>query len=253
MGPSKGRKAFPVTCYLDESATDGNTPTAVVGGVLLNSSGVASLDKHWGSMLDEFALRPALHMKDFGLHGRFASMSSQKKHTLFARAVEIIVEHRIYTLSATLDHDDYRNTFSEGTRFEHSAYELCFIATALGNGKAAEYYRYELPIAYIVDAGNPYAEHVVRAHQEMEKLSRESDFPRNVGSLTFGDDEKISALQAADIICWSARRRATSSKFPQGLTLLETLFDAAGHLPVPIEKVALQALEDHFQSKRPKE
>jgi hypothetical protein len=39
------REALVVTCYLDESATDGSTPTAVVGGLLVNSSHFLGLDK----------------------------------------------------------------------------------------------------------------------------------------------------------------------------------------------------------------
>lgn len=56
-----------VNCYLDESATDGGTPSAVVGGLVLNSSQLDHLDIEWSAMLHDFDLSPGLHMKDFGL------------------------------------------------------------------------------------------------------------------------------------------------------------------------------------------
>jgi hypothetical protein len=60
-----------VTCYLDESATDGGTPQAVVGGLQMNESHFLGFDPAWREMLHDFGLEPALHMKDFGPHGRF--------------------------------------------------------------------------------------------------------------------------------------------------------------------------------------
>jgi hypothetical protein len=118
-----------VTCYLDESATDGSTPTAVVGGLLTNSSYFVGLDEKWSAMLDddEFSLRPGLHMKDFGRHGRFANMLPAKRSKIFTRAVEIIKEHNICTIAVTLEHDQYRAIVPHVVRRSMSAYGLCFI------------------------------------------------------------------------------------------------------------------------------
>lgn len=243
------RQALAVSCYLDESATDGSTPTAVVGGLLLNASFYKNLDLEWGSMLTEFDLLPALHMKDFGLHGRFANIGADRLRAIFVRATSLIADHRIYTLSATLNHRDYQEAFSGLTRQHHSAYEMCFIMAALGNGKMAVRNNYNDPIAFVVDSGNPYAEHVRLAHREMEKLYKETGFPSNIGTLTFSGDESISALQAADIVCWGARRRAVALKFPAGMESIEYLFNETVHATIPVEKAALQELERHWSAR----
>jgi hypothetical protein len=54
-----------ITCYLDESATDGSTPCSVVGGVLINSSGHKQLVLEWKTLLDDFDLWPGLHLREF--------------------------------------------------------------------------------------------------------------------------------------------------------------------------------------------
>jgi hypothetical protein len=222
-----------------------------VGGILINSSGYAALSEKWEIMLDEFGLRPAFHMKDFGLHGRFATIDNQTKAAVFKRACSIIEEFKIYSTSAILHHKDYRAAFSEETRRFHSVYELCFIVAALGNGKMAEHNDYAGPIALVVDRGNPYSEQVRRAHLEMVEINKQHGVPRNLGSLTFADDDEISALQASDIICWGARRKATSSRFPAELSPIENLLrNEDTHVQAEIPMKALQELESYFQSIR---
>jgi len=55
--------------YLDESATDGSTPIAVVGGLLLDWNRYAWLDMEWERALDSYGIK-ALHMKNIGRRGQ---------------------------------------------------------------------------------------------------------------------------------------------------------------------------------------
>ena len=66
-------------CYLDESATDGGTPKAVVGGILLDRERYALFNDEWEQIITRRSLQPSIHMKDFGRHGRFAKMSSRHR------------------------------------------------------------------------------------------------------------------------------------------------------------------------------
>jgi hypothetical protein len=219
--------------------------------MLVDSSYYVNLDDEWGKMLDDFELRPALHMKDFGRHGRFADMKDDKQLKIFNRVAELIEYHKIYSMSASLEHKDYLDSFSVETRQNHSAYELCFLGAVLGNSKLAQRNNYQDPIAFVVDSGNPYAKQVSLAHREMEKLCREGGFPSNIGNLTFANDELVSALQAADVICWGARRKATLMRFPVGMAPIEPLLDIAhGHAHIPLEKAAFEALENNWQSRK---
>jgi hypothetical protein len=245
---STHRKALSVTCYLDESATDGGTPTAVVGGLLLNEHDGFSLDRQWRDMLNEFGLT-VLHMRDFQAH-RF---DQSAKSRILSRATKIIADNRIYSLSAMLEHEDYRNSFSDETRRDHSPYELCFILAALANAKMAQFNKYQEPIAFVVDQGNRYADQVRLAHAEMDGLYQATGFPTNMGKLWFADDQNVTALQAADVICWGARRKATATvnRFPKEFSCIEDLIsDPKHHEMIPMEREAMMALESYFQSRR---
>jgi hypothetical protein len=72
------------------------------------------------------------------------------------------------------------------------------------NHGQAEHIKYQDDIAFLLDNGNPYRQQVDYAHYAMTK--RQGTVHLHVGSLTFGDDKKISALQAADVIAWGLHR-----------------------------------------------
>jgi hypothetical protein len=239
-----------VTGYFDESATDGSTPTAVVGGMLINYENWGDLSDQWETLMGHFPeLRPALHMKDFGQHGRFADMSASRRDSIFSEVAKIIDERRSYTLSASLDHADYNQRFSAATKANHSTYELCFIIAALEVGKLSEVNKYRYPVPLVIDEGNAYAEQVFRAHREMFRLSRQTGFPRNIGILSFGDDLKTPALQVADVICWGARRKATNTKFLEGTEPILSLLDPeTAYLEAKLDSATMEELEMHFKA-----
>jgi len=233
-----------VTCYLDESATDGATPVALVGGVILNSQDYELLAEEWEAMLGRFSLSPSFHMKDFGLHGRLSAISSNAKADIFRTAASIISARRIYTLSVTLSPADYKDSLSDVSRKEHSLYELCFLGAAISNGKMAKANDYHDRVAFVLDSGNAYAEQVRKAHQELQSYSKSHGIPSNVGSLAFEDDEQVSALQAADIVCWAARRKASGSRFfPESKPIEELISDETSHHSVSLGSDILQQLE----------
>jgi hypothetical protein len=79
-----------------------------------------------------------------------------------------------------------------------------------------------------MDTGNNYKHHVVEAYEEIVRMQNLDEW--NMGSLTFTTDS-LNALQAADVIAWSARRRMIQA-FPVGFEPLEGIFDDDhyGHL-----------------------
>ncbi len=231
-------QALAVTCYLDESATDRGTPTAVVAGLLINKSHFIGLDKKWNAMLDEFGLRPGFHMKDFGLHGRFADMSPETRRRIFDRVLQIIRDHNICTLAVTLEHAQYRAVFPEDSERAMSQYGLCFIACVIGNHQIAAGNAYAKRVAFVVDSGNPYAEQVRLAHKDITRVQADGHF-LNLGSLTFDLDDHITALQAADAVCWAVRRRAAKYPFVDGFEPLEGILDNQAHNQTPFSEVAM--------------
>jgi hypothetical protein len=243
-------QALAVTCYLDESATDGSTPTAVVGGLLVNSSHFFGLDPKWRAMLDEFHLWPGLHMKDFGRNNRFGGMPREMRRAILTRAVDIIKAHNICTLAATLEYGQYKAILPATVRRGMSAYGLCFIACVLGNHQIAEGNKYDKRIAFIVDSGNTYAEHVFFAHQGLVEIQTEEDF-LNLGSLTFDKDDNVSALQAADVVCWAVRRRASGYPFSNGFEPLEGILNDQAHNEADFSEIAMRELVGRLDTLSP--
>jgi hypothetical protein len=219
------KEIFAVNCYLDESATDGSTPQAVVAGVLLNRDGFLGLDVKWQELIRVNRLGTGVHIKDFGVHGRFAKTPPAEKSIIFSEAVKLINEYKIYSVAATVNHDDYRLCLDPKIRQVMSVYGLCFILSAYDNHKRAVHNGYTKNIGFILDSGNPYAGHVLGAHSAL--LEWQKSEPLNVGSLTFDQDDNVTALQAADLVAWSVRRRLVGMPFSKGFEPLLGIFDSA--------------------------
>jgi hypothetical protein len=166
-------------------------------------------------------------MKDFGLHGSLAALSETDRGGIFGDAVPIINEHKLYSIAATISYAKYISEINPSIRKAMSVYGFCFLLAAYSNHLLAVSNKYTKNIGFILDSGNPYAEHVRGSHAALKEWQRTD--PLNVGSLTFDDDEEISALQAADLVAWSVRRRATSSPFGKGFEPLLGIFNEAHH------------------------
>ena len=236
-----------VTCYLDESAVDGGTPRAVVGGLHMNESHFLGFDPAWRSMLSELGLCPALHMKDFGQHGRFASMPPEQRRVLFDRAASLVNRHKVYSFAATLDATQYRAIIGRTLGKRFSIYGMCFVGAVLGNYLLAKQNGYPHKIPFMLDAGNPNAEHVREAHKGLLEMQTSGHHPLNLGGLSFDDDEAITPLQAADVVCWAVRRKATGKPFVAGFEPLLGILDDPAHvefaLPLDVMRDLNQAIE----------
>jgi hypothetical protein len=223
---SSEKEVAAVRLYLDESGTrDPNTPQAVVGGMLINYSHFLHFEESWDELLAEFEIKPPLHVKEFTPHGRFAHINPETRRYLFAKVVELIDSHKIASLAATLTNAEYEQYVAKEIRDRFSVYAMCFNLVVMMNHKLAEG-RYVGRIPFILDSGNPYAEHVRGAHAGALECQREQFL--HVGGLFFEDDANLGVLQAADIIAWGVRRRASNRHFPNGLEPIACIFDS-GH------------------------
>ncbi len=220
------RLASVVTLYLDESATEDSAPVAAVGGVLLNASGFDAMDGEWLEILRKHNVDPPLHMKDFRRpDGRLADVTNATRLLLFSDVTELINRCKIHSIAATLTTADYRKHFSKDFRqTKLGLYGACFILCAHLNHLLAARENYPHRIPFLLDSGNPYAEHVREAHSEMQK---DHWIELKAGSLTFDDDKLWSPLQAADVIAWASRVQEQSGTFSNGYEPLAGLFDEA--------------------------
>jgi hypothetical protein len=214
-----------VRLYLDESGTrDPNTPQAVIGGILINYSYFLHFEECWNLLLEEFGIDPPLHMKEFTPHGRFAHIHPPGRRYLFAKVAELIDSHRIATIEATLTNAEYETAISQEIRDQFSVYAACFNLVVVMNHKLAEHNKYAKRIPFILDSGNPYAEHVREAHAAALQMQEQVRF-LNAGGLRFEDDKNFGVLQAADVIAWAARRHASKKHFPDGFEPLLSIFE----------------------------
>jgi len=234
------REALAVTCYLDESATDGSTAQAVLAGLQMNRSYFLDFDDEWDGLLERYHLRPALHMKDFGRHGRFSEMCECDIRSILEDACDLINSHKIYSLAVTLEHAEYQRIFDDRVKHYMSVYGLCFIATAYANHLLAAQNNYKGNVAFVLDSGNPYASHVLLAHGELKKARQAQSL--NLGTLAFETDELVTPLQAADVIAWGVRRKATGYSFKGGFEPLERLLARNDHAEKPYPVIAMQQL-----------
>lgn len=198
------REAAVVTVYLDESGTDDAAPTAVVGGLILNKSGFLCFDDEWAEMLKEHAIAPPLHIKEFRRpQGRLANISNDARLALFSDAAKLINTYKIYSVAATVTSEAYKKHFDKQFRKEGmSIYGSAFITCAYMNHSMAKQNNYRGRIAFVMDAGNEFAEHVRGAHFTTQ--DKEWAF-MNIGPLTFDSDTACNPLQAADVIAWASR------------------------------------------------
>jgi hypothetical protein len=115
------------------------------------------------------------------------------------------------------------------------------------NHKLAVANNYHDPIPIIMDAGNSKKSHVVKAHEFMLKRWQQTNGYLNLGGLTFEDDKVFGILQAADIIAWGTRRRASQMRFPPGLEAVEKLLtDEQHHAEIPWNQEWLKELGVDF-------
>ncbi len=213
------RQTAAIRLYLDESGSGGDplTPHAIVGGLIINRPRYDAFEEVWPDVLERHGIDPPLHMKEFGRpHGRFASVSDVCRQALFADVASVINKHKLFSISASLSNQEYQTHFPSEVTDIFSVYGMCFILAAMVNHKIAENHNHKERIPFILDSGNPNAEHVRMAHASMLKFQKDSFM--HVGSLTFDEDENLGILQAADVVAWGARRKATKIPFGCGFS-----------------------------------
>ncbi len=238
--------------YLDESGgNDPGTPHAVVGGILIARTRFLAFEDAWDQMLDEHGITSPLHMKEFGRpHGRLAKISDCCRRELFLEVVDLISSYRVGTISASLGNEEYKQRVPAEVIKAFSMYGMCFVLAAFVTQVLAAANSYDGRIPIIMDSGNPYAGHVRESHATIQQIQREVGQFLSIGSLTFDDDMELGILQAADVISWGARRRATNLPLRAGLEPIERIFtDPTRHKEAPWMPAWLTELGENLARK----
>lgn len=216
-------EAIAVTCYLDESGIDKNSPITVVAGFLLNKDSLVIFDSVWEHILSKHGIDPPLHMKEFGEHGRFGHLRDFQRRDLFDQIAKLINSYKVHSVAMSISQSSYLRIVDHRIRKHMSPYGACFMGCAHLVSGQANYSYYSRNIAYLLEAVSEHAGQIRVAHQEMLNLQKQGKMS-NIGSLAFGD-KNISALQAADVIAWGERRRRTGLSIAKGFEPIATIFN----------------------------
>ncbi|MFZ3213792.1 MAG: DUF3800 domain-containing protein [Terriglobales bacterium] len=211
--------------YLDESGGDDpGTPDAVVGGMLIARVRFLAFEDAWDEILKKHTIEPPLHMKEFSPNGRFAKVSHSCREALFRDVADAIRSHRVGSISASVSNAEYRKKVPAEARKVFSVYGMCFLLAAFGTQVIAAANSHHQRIPIIMDSGNPYADHVRKSHANIQQLQREHAEFLNIGALAFEHDTNFGTLQAADVIAWGARKRASRQSFRHGFGPIDQIF-----------------------------
>jgi len=190
--------------------------------MLINYSHFLHFEDEWDKILESHGIATPLHMKEFGKNGRLGKISQCCRRELFLELSQLINSHKVGSLSATLTNADYEKYIPKEARDIYSAYAMCFDLALMMNHKLAEAAHYEKKIPFILDTGNPYANHVRVAHKAALEMQKTEGF-LHVGGLYFDDDAEFGSLQAADVIAWTIRRLASGFRLPPGMEPLTSI------------------------------
>ena len=147
-------------------------------------------------------------------HGVFRGISADARRCLFADLVCIVNEHKCASVAATLASEAYHRVFKGLTK--RSMYGACFAQLAMMNDVESRLNDHHQLIPYVLDDGNSYKNDIIEAGRILRLPS--------LKTVEFCTDTSLCALQAADVVTWSVRRRL-AGQFPSGLEPLQGLFD----------------------------
>lgn len=166
-------------------------------------------------------------------YGKFIGMHKEIKVALFNEIANVINARKYMSVSAALRHRIFKDSVPLNVyRGALSGYAAAFIAMVNMNIHIAHEANYPERINYVVDSGNPFAEQLRLAHLMAMAQENQNRGGFKTGALLFDSDDNVTALQAADVIAWTARRKHSGS----GLTgeflpleeILKERFDVGG-------------------------
>jgi hypothetical protein len=257
----ESRLALMLGSYYDESAVDGGGPVSCIGGLLLNHRGYTWLEIEWNNAVSESGIgKPYIHMKDFGEHGELANFPVASRERLFSRLSKIINSNKDFSVGSSLTPEEYKAQFfalTKRTRRKKdgdqrmSIHSACFLQAVVCQAKWAEAQGYTYDIPFMLDAGCPDRRDIDLAHAFLvnEFSAYQPPFPTHVGGLTWEDDKNFPQLQAADVVAWAVRRKASKSPFNRGYGPLLDILDEERHIDSHFKKEWMEEVSTALHAK----
>jgi len=86
-------------------------------------------------------------------------------------------------------------------------------------------------MSYLIDDGFRYPEQLRGAHSILLETEKRKGGFRHTGAMGFDTDERVVALQAADVIAWSARRKEIDGQLTNEFAPLEKVLSGDPAIP----------------------
>ena len=100
-------------------------------------------------------------------------------------------------------------------------------------------------IAYLVDDGVAHKDQLLLAHSVIMNIERQSQDFVHTGTLGFDIDDRVPAVQAADVIAWASRRKQLgmlTNEFERlGAVLDDKTAPTHGHVSLPVLGIEMLA------------
>lgn len=220
------RATFALTSYLDDSGSDDLSLVTAMGGPIMSRDAFLDFSSLWSKMLRPYRVDQPLHMTDFIGNGRYVLMPSEMKLALFTKVTKLIMDHRLYSLSVAVPQVDFRSLLSADVcRQLIGPYAMAFFCVVMQTHDiAARSAFYAEPVSYLIDTGFAFQNQLTQAHRAIVESYRKKREDCFVGAMAFDSDDRVPALQAADMIAWAARKRAIDGDLPPQFIPINELF-----------------------------
>jgi len=223
-----------LTSYFDDSGSDQLSPITAIGDPTMSKEHFVDFDREWQKILYQYRIPSPLHMTDFVRpYGKHIGMRYEMKLALFSALVAAVNKHKLWSVSVAIPQSEFQFSMTADVRKELiGPYAFAFFCSVMfSQGVAKKTMRDELVISYLIDEGSSFPDQLTSAHSVLvEKERREGGF-RHTGAMAFDTDDRVSALQAADLISWSARRRQIDGSLSDEFSVLEGVFDETSMEP----------------------
>jgi hypothetical protein len=239
-----GRMIYALTSYLDDSGSDDLSPLTTIGGPVMSRVAFCEFNGQWGPLLKRHRISWPVKMTDFVRpHGRYAGMYPELKMAFLREASKLINEHKLYSIAVEVAGPEFDAQLSEGVRKNLiGPYALAFFSAVLAANSLVSQSRLfanEI-ISFLVDSGFSHSGQLVLIHAAILEVARRKHEARFVGAMGFDTDERVSALQAADMVAWSGRRKALNALCDEFEPLNDLVDPEQRHAAIPIPKEGIQ-------------
>jgi len=237
----RNRRVVGLTSYLDDSGTHDGSAVVVIGGPVMSRIQFKAFCRRWKALLHKYRIPEPLHMKDFSSLGLYPEM-----RVAFLRAAsKLINEHKLYSLSVAIPEDDFKDQLSKDVQKNLiGPYALAFMSLVLANQHLSATRHHDGKTAYLIDQGSSHPEQLLEAHALLLDRDRERKH-HHTGAIAFDSDDNVPALQAADLIAWSARQRDLDRLSGDLAPLHDALQDKKGpshaHIQIPAQGIRMFA------------